>query len=202
MWAAGPWGHSERRKISLGFPDGTVVRNLPTSTGDARDTGLILGLERSPVGGNGNPLQYSCLENSMNRRTWQDTVHGVTNSWTWLSNWAHTGHQIAATPWGEPHGSSGCEEHRTLTPGLMVWCMWKGFQWIQTFASPQEIDTFLNLGDLVFFKSFFDAQTTCPLLQNFCITWLLPSPPHSSSLRVTWDAASWSWIPKISTADT
>ena len=41
---------------------------------------------RSPRGGNGNPLQYSCLENSMDREVWQAAVHGVTNSQTWLNN--------------------------------------------------------------------------------------------------------------------
>ena len=46
-----------------GFPDGSVVNNPPTSAGDARDMVSIPGLGRSPVGGNGNPLQYSCLEN-------------------------------------------------------------------------------------------------------------------------------------------
>ena len=47
---------------------------------------LILGLGRSPGGGNGNLLQYSCLENPMDGRTWKATVHGVTKSWTQLSN--------------------------------------------------------------------------------------------------------------------
>ena len=43
---------------------------MPANAGDTRDTGLILGLGRSPGGGNGNPLQYSCLENHMDRRAW------------------------------------------------------------------------------------------------------------------------------------
>ena len=50
-----------------GFSGGSVVRNLPPSAGDARDPGLILGLGGSPGGGNGNPLQYSCLEISIDR---------------------------------------------------------------------------------------------------------------------------------------
>ena len=53
---------------------------------NAGDLGLIPGLGRSPGEGNGYPLQYSCLENSMGRGTWWATVHGVTKSWTWLSN--------------------------------------------------------------------------------------------------------------------
>ena len=54
-----------------------MVKNLPANVGDERDVGSIPGLERSPGGGNGNPLHYSCLENPMGRRTWWPTVHGV-----------------------------------------------------------------------------------------------------------------------------
>ena len=54
---------------------------------NAGDPGLIPALGRSLGEGNGYPLQYSCLENPMDRGTWQATVHGVTKSWTWLSNW-------------------------------------------------------------------------------------------------------------------
>ena len=52
-----------------GFPGDTVVKNLPANTGDARDVGSISGPRRSPGVGNDNPLQYSCLENSMDRGT-------------------------------------------------------------------------------------------------------------------------------------
>ena len=61
-----------------------VVKNLPAEAGDPGDAGLILGLGRSPGGGNGNLLQYSCLENPMDRRAWGATVHRVTKSQTWL----------------------------------------------------------------------------------------------------------------------
>ena len=63
-----------------------VVKNLPTNAGDARDLGSIPGLGRFPGGENGNPLQYSCLENSMDRRAWWAKVHGLANSQTQLSN--------------------------------------------------------------------------------------------------------------------
>ena len=53
--------------IILGFPCGTVVKNLPINAGDARDECLIPGLGRSREGGNGNPLQYLCLENFKDR---------------------------------------------------------------------------------------------------------------------------------------
>ena len=57
------------------FPRGSVVKNLPANAGDR---GLIPGLGRSPGGGNGNSLQYSCLGNPMDRGAWWATVHGVT----------------------------------------------------------------------------------------------------------------------------
>ena len=56
-----------------GFPGGRVVKNLPANVGDARDMGLISGSGRSPGEGNGNPLQYSCLENPMHRGAWWAT---------------------------------------------------------------------------------------------------------------------------------
>ena len=63
-----------------GFPGGLVIKNLPANAGDTEDVGSIPGLGRSPGGGNGNPLQYSCLENPMDRGAWQATVHRVTKS--------------------------------------------------------------------------------------------------------------------------
>ena len=60
-----------------------MVKNPPTNAGDA---GLIHGLGRSPGGGHSNPLQYSSLENSMDREAWWTTVHGVAMSRTQLSN--------------------------------------------------------------------------------------------------------------------
>ena len=61
-----------------------VVKNPPATAGDIRDVGSIPGLGRSPGGGYGNPLQYSCLENPMDRGAWWVTVHGVTKSRTQL----------------------------------------------------------------------------------------------------------------------
>ena len=58
-------------------PDGTLVKNSPANAGDPRDMGSIPGSGRSPGVGNGNPLQYSCLENSKGRGVWQATVLGV-----------------------------------------------------------------------------------------------------------------------------
>ena len=61
-----------------------VVKNPPANERDIRDLGSIPGLGRSPRGWHGNPLHYSCLENPMERRAWQATVHGVAKSQTWL----------------------------------------------------------------------------------------------------------------------
>ena len=58
-----------------------VVKNPPANAGDARDVGSIPGLGRSPGEGNGNPLQYFCLEIPMDRGAWWTTVHEVTKSW-------------------------------------------------------------------------------------------------------------------------
>ena len=62
-----------------------MVKNTPANA-DVRDVGSIPGSERSPGGGHGNPLQYSCLENSMDRGAWQAENHGVAKSQTQLSN--------------------------------------------------------------------------------------------------------------------
>ena len=62
---------------NTGFPGGAVVKNLPASARDTGDVGLILGPGRSPEVENGNPLQYSYLENPMGRGTWSATVLGV-----------------------------------------------------------------------------------------------------------------------------
>ena len=68
--------------VFLGFPCGSAGKESACSEGDL---GSILGLGSSPVEGNGNPLQYSCLENTKDRGAWQATVHGV----------ARVGHDLA-----------------------------------------------------------------------------------------------------------
>ena len=68
---------------TFGFPGGPLVKNL---SADAEDAGSIPGSGRSPGEGNGNPLQYSCLGNPMDRGVLWTTVHGVTKSWTQMSN--------------------------------------------------------------------------------------------------------------------
>ena len=89
------WGSMERRKLSRVSENiwilvtrasqvALVVKNLPASWGDTRDVGLIPGSERSPGVGNGNPLQYSCLGNLMDRGSWRVTVYRIAKSWICL----------------------------------------------------------------------------------------------------------------------
>ena len=70
----------------LCFLSGLVVKNTPANAGDLRDRSPILGLGRSPGGGQDNPLQYSCLQNPMDREAWRATVQRIAKSWTGLSN--------------------------------------------------------------------------------------------------------------------
>ena len=72
------------------FSSGSGVKNPPSNARDAEDRSPILGLGRSPGVGNGNPLQYSCLENSMDRGSRWATIHGTVKSQTRLSKRAHT----------------------------------------------------------------------------------------------------------------
>ena len=69
-----------------------MAKNRPTNAGDIRDAGLIPGLGRSPGGGNGNPLQYSCLRNPMDRRAWGNAVHRVAESDTTEATWRSQTH--------------------------------------------------------------------------------------------------------------
>ena len=79
------------RQIFLMFdknvPDGSDSKESACNMGNL---GLIPGWRRSPGEGNGNPFQYSCLENSMDRGAWQATVRGVTKSWSRLSDYTFT----------------------------------------------------------------------------------------------------------------
>ena len=77
-------------QLTLGFPGGTVVKRQPVNGGDARDWGLTPGWGRFPGEGNGNPLQYSCLENFMDRGALWAIGYRIAKDQTWLSEWAHT----------------------------------------------------------------------------------------------------------------
>ena len=87
----------------LGFSGDAKVKNLPANAGDAGVLGWIPSSGRSSVGRSGNPLQYSCLGNPMDRGAWWATVHGVTKSRTGL--WAHVHTHTQASHYG---GASCC----------------------------------------------------------------------------------------------
>ena len=76
------WINNKVLLYSTSFPFGAVVKDPFASVGDVGDLGSIPGSGRSPGGGNGNPLQYSFLENPKDRGTWWAIVHEVTKSWT------------------------------------------------------------------------------------------------------------------------
>ena len=75
-----------RPTLPVLLPRRLSSKELPSNAGDTGDVSWIPGWGRSPGGGNGNLLQYSCLGNPTDRRTWKATVHGVIKSWTQLSN--------------------------------------------------------------------------------------------------------------------
>ena len=75
-----------KQNSKMGLPRWLTGNEFPSSSGATGDEGLNPGSGRSPGGGNGNPLQYSCLEKPMDRGAWWATVHGVPKSQTQLSN--------------------------------------------------------------------------------------------------------------------
>ena len=88
-----------------GFPGGSEDKALACNAGDP---GSIPGLGRSPGEGNGNPLQYSCLENPMDRGTEWATVHGVAKSQTWLSDFTSLHFQCSCLENPREGGQVGC----------------------------------------------------------------------------------------------
>ena len=105
----------------LGFPGG--ASDPPASEGVLRDVGFIPGLGRSPGGGHGNPHQYSCQENPMDREAWQATVPGVTLSWTRLKQLSmHT------CDWLLRAGQAPLSSYRPSLCGTPVMASWACLQ--------------------------------------------------------------------------
>ena len=92
----GIWDNLGCSSKARGFPGGSAGKESACNAGDL---GSIPGLGRSAGEGHGNPLQYCCLENLMERRPWWATAHGVTKSWTWLSDIT-----IPRSTWGSALG--------------------------------------------------------------------------------------------------
>ena len=83
------YGFGQKCTDTWSFPGGTVVKNLSANAEEAGDLGSIPESGKSPQAGNSNALQYSCLENSMDRGAWWATVHGVAKSQTQLGTHTH-----------------------------------------------------------------------------------------------------------------
>ena len=97
-------------KLRFCLPQWLSGKESAYNAGEAVDSGLIPGSGRSPGGGNGNPLQYSCLGNSMDRGAWWATVPGVTQSWIWLKQLSMHANRFRDTNWliwGSTHSVSG-----------------------------------------------------------------------------------------------
>ena len=108
-----------------------VVKNPPDDVGDPRDTDLIPGLGRSPGEGNGNPLQYFCLENSLGRGAWWAVVHGVTKSWARLSSPKHTQERNGLRWSADRPGKSHRPLKRSLCHHRMATEAGRGLPWSQ-----------------------------------------------------------------------
>ena len=90
----------------VSFPSGAVVKNPLANAETTGHSGSISGLGRSRGVGNGNPFQYSCLENSMNTGAWRATVHGVAKRQTQLNPRAHTGDNPIHSSYNSEHSES------------------------------------------------------------------------------------------------
>ena len=112
---------------------GSVVKNSPANAGDPRDVSSIPGLGRSPGGGHGNSLQYSCLGNPMDRGAWWATVHRVAKSQKWLTDWAGM-HEIPS------------QTFAWLTVEPRICLMPKSIPYHYTQSSPAEYSVLLILG--------------------------------------------------------
>ena len=109
------WIHDHRIPLAL------VVKKLPANAGDVRDVGSILGSGRSPEEGNGNPLQYSCLENPTDRGAWQATIH---RSQTWLK-------QLNTYMWSqEIRTIFSCLPSSKMRPGHLVLNISTSIMWL------------------------------------------------------------------------
>ena len=153
------WVHNEGILVHSGASQvAQWEKNLPANAGEARGLGSVPESGRSPGGGNGNPLRYSCLENSMDRGTWQAAGHAVTKSWTpW---WArmHTVHSADHLLLPSPQYCGFCSTHPdeiTLwtLPGILQ------FDFSVTFAIANQLENsssvFTALFLLLAFRTFY-----------------------------------------------
>ena len=106
-----------------------MVKSPPANSGDVRDLGSIPGSGRSPGGGHNNPLQYSCLENPMDRGAWRATVHSVAKSWTRLKQLSTAQHKfIDSRSLVNPKQHKYKDTHGRITVKLLETIIRKSFE--------------------------------------------------------------------------
>ena len=150
-----------------------MVENLPACAEDAGDSGSILGLGRSPGGGNGNPLQYSCLGNHTDGGAWGATVHGVAKSWTRLSDYPHI----------RLFGESICGNYVNSNQSILLSA--------ESFQSCLKINTSINVGFLFYFnlERTFIVSLLLLLLSLFsCVRPCAPHRRQPTRLPRPWDS--------------
>ena len=121
--------------ICQGIQVAVVIKNLPANAGDIRDIALIPGSGRSPGEGHGNPLQYSCLENPMDRGAWWATGHRVAQSRTWLKQFTmHACQRCQKTTWRleERQGTNSSSQRPKGANLFMSWSQTYGLQNCET----------------------------------------------------------------------
>ena len=143
--------------VEQGFPAGSAVNSPPSNAGD---TSSIPGSGRSSGEGNGNPLQFSCLENSTDSRAWWATVRGVTKSGTWLHNQTTTTLLLIES-------SSFCAHNLSTTHVLLnLHCLCHSLGWA-----------------LLAFLNFWLSNTTCRILVSWPGTEPSPAAAEARSLN-------------------
>ena len=157
----------------LSIPDSPGSSDSKESACSAGDLGSIRGLGRSSGEGNGTPLQYSCLENPMDRGAWRAEVHGVSKSWTWLTDLTHT-LSIQLWFWVVSLQCFNCYGFIIMCFNMIQYCCCAVSQLWQTLLDPMNCSTpgFPVLHHLQEF-----AQTSCPLSQ-----WCHPAISSSATL--------------------
>ena len=158
-----------------------VIKNPPAKAGETRDVGgPIPGSGRSPGVGNGSPLQYSCLENPMDRGAWWTTVHGITKSCTWLRTHTHTPDYtlIFLDTTGFPSVSVGKESacnagDLCLIPGLGWWEVMATHSGILAWRIPMDRGAGLTTVHGVAESQIHRATVTYETLVFFGVWWLI-----------------------------
>ena len=159
--------------VAWGFPSGSAIKESACNAGAAGNIDSIPGKERYPRGGHGNPLQYSCLENPMDRRAWRATVHGVTRVRYDWSNLAHMKLlESDCLSFLIGRGLNSKSKCSTCIYTLKIWLEFHCIPSLESCISSYIISIFL------FHKNFLPVdldsciilgKTMCNLLNHYCI---------------------------------